>query len=41
MAFFNRILTVLVLVFVWLGVVLLAAVPEIALGWAWQGLDRI
>ena len=41
MAFFNRILTVLVIVFLWLGVVLLAAVPDLALGWARQGLDWI
>lgn len=37
----NRIGAVLVIVLSWFGVVLLAAVPELALGWARQGLDWI
>ena len=41
MAFFNRIVTLLVIVLLWLVVVLLAAVPDLALGWARQGLDWI
>ena len=41
MAIFNRIVTVLVIVILWLGVVLLVAVPDLALGWTRQGLDWI
>lgn len=41
MAFFNRIVTLLVIVLLWLVAVLLAAVPDLALGWARQGLDWI
>ena len=41
MAFFNRIVTLLVIVVLWLVVVLLAAVPDLALGWARQGLNWI
>ncbi len=41
MAFFNRVVTTLVIVLLWVGAILLAAVPDIALAWARQGLDWI
>lgn len=41
MTFFNRMVTVLLIVLLWIVVVLLAAVPELALGWARQGLEAI
>ena len=41
MSFVNKLVTLLVIVLVWTGVVLLAAVPQPALGWARQGLDWV
>lgn len=41
MALFNRIVTLLVIILLWLGFVLLAAVPDLALSWSRQALDWI
>jgi uncharacterized alkaline shock family protein YloU len=41
MTYFNRVVTVLVIVVLWIIVVLLAAVPEVTIGWARQGLDAL